>query len=210
MDKAKLDNLPYLVVEELIPGARISSVFSGVNNVPLAVGRIKVIKRVHAIQFAYRGCYIAKNLGSNPHYTVKKEVFGGTIRQRCLDEKIPLKMYASSNVVAVLDLLMIFNFDKEENGASSAVTASNDEGRTVNDKHMSEINDTPQGYSETVEELKRLLDELRICDIWISDNEPNNNTDKVRGPIQQHYGFSSNYSLSRLSKEKGGMCVPAS
>ena len=179
MDKSKLDNLPYLVVEELITGARISSVFSGVNNVPLAVGRIKVIKRVHAIQFAYRGCYIAKNLGSNPHYTVKKEEFGETIRQRCLDEKIPLKMYASSNLVAVSDLLMIFNFDKEEHGALSAVTESNDKGITVNNTHTVEINDTPPGYSATVEHLKRLLDELRICDIWLSDNEQNNNTGKV-------------------------------
>ena len=115
MEKAFLDQLSYLILEELLPDSCVSGVFSGPDNVPIAYSRVKHIKKVHAICFSYRGCYLAKNLGKNPHYTVRKEDFEVLVRQRCADYELDLKMYASNKVMQVSDILTVFNFDQSDN-----------------------------------------------------------------------------------------------
>ena len=109
-----INTLPYLVVEELKPRSPVSGVFGIGDNVPIARSREKHIKRVHAIRFSNRGCYLGKKLDKNPHYTVNTEEFDLVIRRRCEDLRIPLKVYSAHKVMQVSDILTVFNFPKNE------------------------------------------------------------------------------------------------
>lgn len=175
IDRDILNTLPYLVIEELKPNSPVSGVFSVDHNVPIAFSRIRYITRVHAVRFSQRGCYLGKNLGKNPHYTVSKEDFELHIRRRCKDLEIPLKVYSADKIMQVSDIITVFNFSDEEHS----------EKRVAAKQEM--VN---------TEKLETLLDQLRIPEL--RHDEGNVEKDKIRGPTQRHFGYGSNYSLTRL------------
>lgn len=190
MDRDVINSLPYLIVEELKPNSPVSGVFGIADNVPMATSRETHIKRVHAIRFSYRGCYLAKNLGKNPHYTVTKDEFEEKIRQRCAYLEIPLKVYSSERVMQVSDILTVFNFPENTDTSYECVS--------------------PQGGSNT-KKLRALLDELRFSDLSEGNEDRDRKeaiTDKIRGPVQSHFGYGSNYSLTRQKEEDGGYVCP--
>jgi hypothetical protein len=190
MDRDVINSLPYLIVEELKPNSPVSGVFGIADNVPMATSRETHIKRVHAIRFSYRGCYLAKNLGKNPHYTVTKDEFEEKIRQRCAYLEIPLKVYSSERVMQVSDILTVFNFPENTDTSYECVS--------------------PPGGSNT-KKLRALLDELRFSDLSEGNEDRDRKeaiTDKIRGPVQSHFGYGSNYSLTRQKEEDGGYVCP--
>ena len=191
-----LDNLPYLVIEEIQPGYRVSPQFIKTDNMPLAPSRIRLIKRVHAIRFSYSGCYLGRNFGKYPHYTVDQHRFDKDIRSRCDDHGIPIKMYPSDKFVTVSDVIVVFNLGIPEN---------NIDGKCKNQD--------ANGSDMAV--LRTVLDKLNFPQIIsdIKDNPPQkgqkaHSPDRIRGAQQSHFGYGSNYSLTRMDESHGGYVCP--
>ena len=54
-----------------------------------------------------------------------------------------------------------------------------------------------------------LLDELNFDDLPSEETiEKIQHSDKIRGPLQRHFGYASNYSLTRQKEEDGGHVCP--
>ena len=219
--KEQIESLPYLIVEELKENCSVSGVFSPGDDVPMAATRLPHILKVHAISCGYTGAYLGKDQGRNPHYTVPKEDFEKLIRSRCLDNKIPLKIYASAKVLHVSDILTVFNFDHKDKADDTGDSSANpgdtsadsilDNKDKAHDPGDTSANSTalkePSKLSTT--KLTNLLHELEFEDLVKEEKtDKAKNCDKIRGPVQRHFGFGSNYSLTRLPEDEGGYVYP--
>ena len=109
MTGSRLDEQPYLVVEELDPKYGWSLKKSSLKE-PLLRSRRPYIKRVHVVQFGEFGCYVGKNFGRNPHYMIPFIQYETTIRRPCLLYDIHMVVYPTSKTISHSDLLVCFNF----------------------------------------------------------------------------------------------------
>lgn len=213
----RLEKQPYLVIEELDPKYTHSLMKASLIE-PLLRSRRPWIRRVHVIQFSEQGCYVGKNFGRNPHYMVPYDSYEKTIGRRCLLFDIPVVVYPLKKTISHSDLLICFNFGRNKDPQLLCP-----ETRFINDLlvNMKEvIRSTKQG-NEIVnkvgvhsvvglhnnnESFGGVVEEDNVSSRV--DNDTTSMQDVIRGARQVHHGFSSNYSLSRLPKEQGGMVSP--
>jgi len=61
----------------------------------------------------------------------------------------------------------------------------------------------------SIPKLTCLLDELKLDELAEEEiTKTSKHVDKIRGPVQRHFGFASNYSLTRLPENEGGHVYP--
>ena len=216
-----MDEQPYLVVEEMDPKYRSSLNKLNLKE-PLLRSRRRFIIRVHVVQFAEIGCYIGKNFGRNPHYMVSVGEYEVVIRRPCLLFDIPVVFYPSSRTISHTDLLVCFNFrgdcdtshmcpqtkiiyklleriqSETKMGLAINQRGTNKKGKTTTENNVRKTK-VERNVKSTLH-----IDQAPCCAVDLQELEQ----DELRGARQQHFGYSSNYSLSRLPKEQGGLVSP--
>ena len=210
MTGSRLDEQPYLVVEELDPKYGWSLNKSSLKE-PLLRSRRPYIKRVHVVQFGEFGCYVGKNFGRNPHYMIPFIQYETTIRRPCLLYDIHMVVYPTSKTISHSDLLVCFNFGwgmdtlqmcpqtKSIFDLVQQIQASSKMGVVPNEKAKKRRGQLAASVA---------LEENAGSPIIDGTHPQELNQDEIRGARQQHYGYSSNYSLSRLPKDQGGLVCP--
>lgn len=184
LDSNVLNSLPWLVIEEMKEGYK-----GTISKEILHIKRMGHINRVHAVQFSSSGCYIGKDFGKNPHYTVPAKEFEEVVRKRCFDLGIMVKIYSNTRPISSSGILTVFSMDNGDLGKIGELvrklTASLDCSLVAHDEEDSLTND-----------MNGSLD----------FDTPSYN--KQRGAQQRHFGYSSNYSLKRLPTDQGGRVCP--
>jgi hypothetical protein len=191
-----LDDDSFFVIEEMRDSFKTASKRGKLIG-PLDVHRRLHIARVHIVGFSSEGVYICRNFGQYPHYMISSDKIQSKVIGPCKEWNIPIKIHSSGKQVSTSDILCIWQMGVE-------VQVDAEKGIDT----------------DSLNSIKQELDKLGLQDITIDKHKDygsgDNKGDSLRGAQQQHFGYTSNHSLTRIEEKDKvaarptliGGCVP--
>ena len=158
---------------------------------PINVNRRIHVERVHVVEFSMEGAYIGRNFGENPHYMVDYQSLTRTIIPTCELWGIPVTRYPSKNKIASSNILCIWQ-------SLLSPVEENHEKRNA--------------LPSSLDTVQREFINLGFEEMYAASNNTQHaihaeKTISSRGAIQEHYGYTSNNSLTRVVDAEGKVSV---